>query len=161
MNPSLLLLAAIAAQVSPVTPQQEAQLQAALSDVKAMDKELDTITKNQEYLRSSIEARHEEISSLLIRYPQLPITRTSTLEEVYKALYRHRMERGASVRHIADQKLAYGKQESCVAFNRLKESRRELEESDAYKTTPLQDRLDLRKAFDDVMQNYGVDCPPM
>jgi hypothetical protein len=153
---SLLLVA----QVAPVTPEEEAHVKAVLKEVVAIDEELDTIRRNEGVLRKSTAARREEISSLLLRYPKLPITSDSSIEEVYSALYRHRMDRGKSVLPITQRQIDQSQQAACVALDGLMASRRELEASDDYKKVPLQQRLDLRKAFDDVLNEYGVNCTP-
>lgn len=147
-----------------ITPVQEAQVKRVLAEVVEMDEELQAIQRNQEVLKTSPAARRDEYHSLLTRYPGIAITPSSTPAEMYRALYRYRMQRAATVKPLVEEQVRHSRVRSCEALRKLQKGRADLEASDGYRRAKLQDRLELRKAFDDLiaaaLADEGDPCMP-
>lgn len=158
------LLAAILAlsgtATAQITPAQDAQIKRVLREIVEMDDELKAIQANQQTLENNAAARRDEYRSLITRYPGISISPESSTSDMYRALHDYRMKRAATVKPLVDEQSRDANAKMCAALKNLKDDRDRLEASDDYKRTKLQDRIDLRKAFDDLIAETMTEGDP-
>jgi hypothetical protein len=150
------------ANAQSVTTEENATLESILAEIHSIDDELQAITENQVALRRSAAMRRDEYESLKARYPGIRITPTSSVEQLYAALYAFRRERAAVARPIAVRRKHEADTQLCAAIDALQKSFDELAASDGYKKLSLQDRLELRTSIDRLIvqsKENGVRCP--
>jgi hypothetical protein len=143
-----------------ITPGQDAQIKRVLREVVEMDEELKSIQSNQPTLQTNKAARHDEYNSLVTRYPGIEISDGSSAAEMYRALHQYRMRRAATVKPLVDEQVRASRVQSCDALEAMQAERTRLEATDGYKRAKLQDRIELRKAFDDLIAEASTEGDP-
>lgn len=143
-----------------ITPEQDAQVKRVLREVLEIDEELKAIQSNQQTLETNKAARRDEYRSLMARYPGIKLAPESTTTEMYGALYRYRMTRAATIKPLVEEQLRASRIKTCTALRELEAGRAKIEATDEYKQAKLQDRIELRKALDDVIAEAKSEGDP-
>lgn len=157
-------IALIGSAVNAATPSEEAKVKAVLAQLAEIDKEDAAIAANERELNASAALLDEERSSLLLRFPGIQIPPGSDVSAMRKHLRAYRQAQGATVLPIVERDRQLAHERLCAQKAQLEATRAKLEATDGYKRATLEERMELRRAFDNLYAEAGIEtessCQP-
>jgi len=164
-----LLMSPNNAGAAQVTPAQEAELKRVMIEVVGIDKELEAIKAKRSTMVTSVSEKRAEYIYLVNRYPGVKISRDSSVDDMYKALYRYRMDLAHTVLPIANEQVRFARQESCRHLKAIEDVRARALAGDEYKRADPKAQAQTKATLDEIVSiaqaeaveaNEGDPCAP-